>query len=215
MATLPEVLGALAADGLSLAGAPGASAAGALVTGYLKRRTEQARQILLSELRAGIATPNEAAPRDDDIACIVRYLQAARLGAARVNLRLLAKAMVGQTTNGGLVADEFFKYAEALATLSRNEIVLLATMHRVEVAHDALVAQGFSRKNDWTESQAELGKLGWSKEQTEATAASCLRSGLILIASAYGSATFGLSPLMQALCSSVDFDDALRRETTR
>src|SRR5712692_6521403 len=52
-------------------------------------------------------------------------LRAAQEGAARLNLRLLAKVIAGQFQAGRLVADEFLHHAERLALLSRDEVVVI------------------------------------------------------------------------------------------
>jgi len=113
MTTLPEIIGAFVTDTFGLVGIPGGSVAAALTIGYFHRRDELARDILFEELRLANITDARAASEDDAIAVIVRYLRAAREGAARLNIRLLAKAIAGQVRSGSLVADEFLQYAEA------------------------------------------------------------------------------------------------------
>jgi len=211
------VLGAMVSDGLELLDVLGASTGGTLASAtlkaYLKRRIDKGREVLFDQLAGGDILRPQAAAKDEAVAVIYHYFRSACMGTARVNLRLLAQGIAGRLRTSTLVADEFLPHAEALAALSRDEVILLATMYRVKLAHDALVGQGFTRKNDWTECLSELERQHqWSKEHAEATAARCLRSGLVLIASAYGTATFAPSPLMSALCKTIDFADALRRE---
>jgi hypothetical protein len=45
-----------------------------------------------------------------------------------LNVRLLAKAIAGKLRAGSLVADEFLQYAEAIGSLSRDEIHVIGTM---------------------------------------------------------------------------------------
>jgi hypothetical protein len=130
MTTLPEIIGAFISDAFELTGIHGGSVAGAAVGRYFRRRTEQARDILFEELRQANISDEQAASEDDAIAVIVRYLRAAREGAARLNLRLLAKAIAGKLRSGSLVADEFLQYAEALGSLSRDEIRVIGAMYR-------------------------------------------------------------------------------------
>jgi hypothetical protein len=99
----------------------------ARLLGYFRRRAEQARDILFEELRRASLSEAQAASEDDAIAVIVRYLRAAREGAARLNLRLLAEAIAGKLRSGQLFADEFLQYAETLASLSRDEVVVIGT----------------------------------------------------------------------------------------
>ena len=153
------------------------------------------------------------AAHDDGIAVIHGYNRAAWEGRARINLRLLAKAITGQLRAGNLVADEFFLHAESLTGLSRDEIILLATMlHRFAVSER-------SAYNKWADTEVELVKHGWSKARILATAGRALRSGYIFPeAHGLGQMVVAIefhylpSPLFLNLCATVDFDDALRVE---
>jgi hypothetical protein len=127
----PEIIGAFVSDAFELTGTHGGSVAGAAIARYFRRRTEQARDILFEELRQANIRDTQAPSEDDAIAVIVRYLRAAHEGAARLNLRLLAKAIAGKLRTGDLVADEFLQYAEALGSLSRDEIIVIAAVYKV------------------------------------------------------------------------------------
>src|SRR5262249_8555465 len=114
--------------------------------------------------------------------------------------------IAGQLRHGDLVADELFLYADPLADLSRDEIILLATMYREHLkSPDTPGAQ-------WTHGLAYLKSLGWSDDGIAATGASSLRSGFLVTQSAWDAMQFRLSPKMLTLCKTVDFDDALRQE---
>jgi hypothetical protein len=121
MTTLPEIIGAFVSDIFELTGWHGGSFAGMAIARYLRRRTEQARDILLAELRRANIGDAQAASEDDAIAVIIRYFRAAREGAARLKLRLLASAIAGKLQSGHLVADEFLQYADALGSLTHDE----------------------------------------------------------------------------------------------
>jgi hypothetical protein len=99
MAMLPEIVGALITDRLTAAGLPGASIPVSALKAFLKRRGDEARDILLEELRSGAIVPTQAAANDDAIAAVHRYLMASWQGSARVNLRLMAKAITGRNTD--------------------------------------------------------------------------------------------------------------------
>lgn len=208
MAMLPAVLGALISDGLSAISVPGASTAGEAVQIYLQRRSNIARDILLEEFRRAKIDPATAATRDDQVAAIYRYLRASWESSALVNLRLLAKAIVGRMRNNTLVADEFLPHADALAALSRDEIILLATMYRIHtsVDHDSTTTKA------WLAAVQELEGKGWTNDHAQAVAGRAMRSGYVLAVSAWNALAFRLSPLLLDLCKTVDFEDALRRE---
>jgi hypothetical protein len=212
MTKVPEVLGALISDGLELLDVLGGSTVGAMVSGglkaYLRRRTDKARELLFEELARGDILPPQVGAKDDTVAVIYHYFRSACMGAARVNLRLLAQAIAGRLRTDTLVADDFLPHADALASLSREEIYLLATMYQIQ-----------SRFGDappinelWLPTVQKLEALGWSKDDVSATAARAMRSGYVLAASAWGALSFRPSYLFLELCKTVDFADALRRE---
>jgi hypothetical protein len=157
-------------------------------------------------------------------------MRAAREGTARLNLRLLAKAIAGKLRVGSLVADEFLQYAEALASLSRDEIIVIGTMYKMWAAHQALAATDPAEPryaDPWPLTLKELTAKGITEEFVIAGAARAQRSGLI-----YGLSTtvemistyepkktttpfiYRIGPLLIDLGKTIDFDDALRREAS-
>jgi hypothetical protein len=208
MTRLPEIVGALIADGVSAISAPGGSAIGEVAKGYFRRRANAAREILLDELRRGEIDGAVVASEDDCIAVVDRYLRASRDGSARVNLRLFAKAIVGRLKINRLVADEFLPHADALAALSRDEIVLIAQMYEFQPRFATAEEAG----KNWPNIVKTMEAKGWEKERVQGTAARAQRSGYVLAGSAFDDLSYRLSPLLIDLCKTVDFDDALRRE---
>jgi hypothetical protein len=226
MTTLPEIIGAFISDALGFIGISGGSVSQALIVGYFRRRHEMARGILFEELSQANISNTQAASEDDAIAVIVRYLRAAQEGAARLNLRLLAKAIAGKRQSMPLVADEFLQYAEALATLSRDEVLVVGAMYRHWKAHCNLIvaereAAGPS-VDPWELTLRELTGVGMTEEVVSTTASRSLRSGLLYpmfgrvghAAARHGSLSFRVSPLLVELGTTVDFEDALRREAS-
>ncbi len=95
----------------------------------LAGRHEAAREILLEELRNGEKRlPPEQI--DEGVAIVYRYFRAAQEGSARLNLRLMAKAIAGQVQKQDLIADEFLSLADLIASLRRHEVLLLAEIHK-------------------------------------------------------------------------------------
>ena len=113
---------------------PGGNIAGALTGGFidelLDRRAERARKIFIEEIAKAKRPIKDVHEQDELVAIVYRYLDAARQGAARLNLRLMAKTIRGQQESGELNADQFLRYAELLSTLARDEVIFLATLHR-------------------------------------------------------------------------------------
>lgn len=89
MTNLPEIIHGLIIDGM-----PGMAVAA--LKAYRQRLGEAATEILLDELQQGDVDAAKVAAEDERIAVVYRYLRASWEGAARVNLRLLAKAIAGR-----------------------------------------------------------------------------------------------------------------------
>lgn len=125
------------ADIVSALGFAASNTSGAALSEILSRimngRAEKARTILLNELSQGIRPPRDPGEIDEFVAIIYRYMRAAQEGAARLNLRLLARAIRSQIEGDGLYASEFLRYAELIASLSREEVILIATRYRVRI----------------------------------------------------------------------------------
>ncbi len=122
-----------------------AGAGFALVAGQLLRqRAEQARDILLDELRRGEQTLS-APEVDETVAVLLRYGRAAQEGAARLNLRLMAKIIAGQAQQHVLYANEFLRHADVIAGLRREEVILLGALQR---HWDAPAVQALANDHD-------------------------------------------------------------------
>jgi len=105
---------------------PGAASTfGSMVKEIFERRKTAVRDVIISELGAGAFDEIDAAKRDDFVACVLRIFRAAQEGAARRNLRLMASVMREMCVQSCLTADEFLCHADWLATLRREEIIIL------------------------------------------------------------------------------------------
>ena len=215
---LPDIFDAILEFGGDVAVGGAKQAGRALIAGYLKRKAEAARDILLEEIRSGDKLPPQVASDDDAVAVIYRYLRSANEGAARINLRLLAKAIVGKMRTTALLADEFNLYADALASLSRDEIIVIATIWKQHAAPRPFrpTISG-PVATPWHATVLNLQDDGWPGGRVVAAANRAQRSGLI-IASAQsgfnggGGLLFSPSAMLEELVKTVDFDDALRAE---
>ncbi|AJZ56683.1 hypothetical protein OI25_7215 [Paraburkholderia fungorum] len=134
---MSETLSAVIGDAFGLAGWPAGNVAGLALKKLLDARLGRARDILLAELSVGAISQAEAAT-DESVAIIYRYLRSAQEGAARLNLRLLAAVFTGQVKDGAIAADQFLYYADILASLKRDELIILGSLLRVsnEIGHD-------------------------------------------------------------------------------
>src|SRR5262245_24999495 len=100
---------ALVQDVMSLRGIPGVALTGIALGSPIERlllsRMEKARDVLIEELSLGRTTIDDAFEADESVAIIYRYGRAAQEGAARLNLRLMAKIMAGQKASRTLTAN--------------------------------------------------------------------------------------------------------------
>lgn len=211
---LPALVESVVSDFISFLGIPGGSTAGRALAHYHQRRNEAARGILLSELAKGNIAEYQAASEDDAIAIIVKYLRAAQFGAARLNLRLLAKLLAGQASTGKpLYADDFDRFSDSLASLTREEIILLVYLHQHGI-QPALKPdkEGRSQPRALDRLGRDYPGMFPSQEYYAAICAKVQRTGLVSAMSGYGSLVYEASPLMDELVALVDFRDALQEE---
>lgn len=216
---LPAAVGAVVSDVLSVCGVPGGSAVGAVLSAkigaVMARRRDNAREILLEELRKGEAFVDQAASIDEWVAVLLRYSRAAQEGAARLNLRLMAKVIAWQAQAGPLVADEFLAWADVLASLRREEVILLGVMvfarrevDRMpdlkpdkrpglirEILVKRLVPSVFGTNSDFAAAGLSLG-----------------RTGLVNVSAGWGAMLYTPATAVRKLEALVSFQDALREE---
>lgn len=157
----------------------------AVLKRILTQRLERARDVLLEELRQGRAAFELDAPdADEAVAILWRYYRAAEEGAARLNLRLMASVIDGQCTVGALYADEFLRWAELLSDLSREEVIFLATLYRLEQSLKTDTSKtGENSQLEETNTAAKTALVGsvlQTDEEFAITAAALIRTGLIL-----------------------------------
>ncbi|MEZ2132871.1 MULTISPECIES: hypothetical protein [unclassified Sinorhizobium] len=131
-----ELFGALAADYMASIDNPLASTVPVIGTlslrALMQKRASTARDVLLHEIEQG-RTPIEFHDADEAAAITYRYMRAAEEGAARLNLRLLARVIVGSAEGLGLYAEDFLRWADVLAGLRREEVIVLGVMQRVQM----------------------------------------------------------------------------------
>jgi hypothetical protein len=96
---------------------------GGAIGRLMENRARMAREEIVKQLEKG---KHWAITDDDAAAAIFSYLRAAQEGAARVNLRMMAEALFNAAQESTFEPVEFRRHASALASLSRDEVLLLA-----------------------------------------------------------------------------------------
>jgi hypothetical protein len=212
---LPSHLGALASDFLSGFFVPGASFLGSALQSLIQRRLAGAQDILLEELRRGDRTlPLNISEIDEAVAMMFRYARAAQEGTARLNLRLMAKVIAGQAHLGNLIADEFRRYADVLASLTREEIILIATLHRHWISAD--VQQAEEERREGIAHQATVRDLVptlfRNEEELKLVASASMRTGLVISVPVWDETIYTTTSLMDKLERFAPFQEALNQE---
>lgn len=172
--------------------APGAAAAMSVVGKYLLRRFNETREVVRSELRHTGATKEDFEDADQFAAGALRLARAARDQVADENIRLLVQAMAGLARRQKLWADDFLKYADILASLSHDEIVVIGAF-MTEDARKLSYAVLSSNQNGlmgplWHKLVEPVGRgIFQSPDHLLAVVTRAQRSGLIIAVAAGGS----------------------------
>lgn len=122
--SLTEYTSAVLKDALACFGIP-LSTATSIYNDIILKRRDEAFEILLSEIRDGTFHKLD---QNEVVSVCARYQRDAMEGIARQNLRLMAKVIKGMAINRELCASSFSRYANILATLTEDEITVLAIM---------------------------------------------------------------------------------------
>jgi len=172
-----------------------------------RRRLERARDILLQQIRQGNADLSDVGSDEEVVAVLYRYTRAAQEGAARLNLRLMAKVIAGQVAVGPLYADEFLRWASVLEGLSREEVMRLAATYRQQDAHPD---DPGARKRA---TKAELVPSVFSTEEEFYAAGGALtRTGLLSATPGWGEMVFKGTPQLERLVRLASLDAAIQEE---
>jgi hypothetical protein len=211
--TIANITGAVLSDFAAVLGIP-SSTVSQVFRNWLNRKAAEARDILLEELAADRTSDLNVASEDDLIGVVYRYGLAVRDGTARVNLRLLAKTITGLGRRDRIFADEFNKYAEILARLSRDEILVIGTLHRYRKAEERRQGPNVSTHQFWTKFIKEIVPSQFpSDEHVIAVCCAALKSGLVITPRDFDSTgEFSTSPIMDEVAELADFKAALDAE---
>lgn len=186
---------------------------------HCKQKISESRDILLDEIEQGSF---DNIGNDDKVSIMHRYMQSAMNGSARINLRLLAKAInslsKGEKQSKPIYANEFNRYAQALETLSEDEINLLASMYEyrknARPPHTRITARGIECENDFLQNFSKHYRYEnkITEEQYISMCSALLRTGFIYPRTYIRETTYDLSPFFDEIVTLVDFQDALKKE---
>jgi len=200
-------------DFFALKNIPGGFSASLLLQRVFDKKAFQAREILFEAIKQG-GLPD--IDKDDYVFILYRYLRAAQEGAARINLCLLAEVISGKAGSRKLTSDKFLYYADLIASLTDEEILLLGVMVREEEtsSYGAL----------------EHLELYFTREEQQRIFQSLIRTGLVMSEQDISvedqddwkntyekyvskiNTTYYLTSLMEEISMFIPFDKALKEE---
>ena len=181
---------------------------------YLDRRKKEAREILLEEIGDGLRLSSDV-QSDRFFSLLFKYITAARQGAARLNLRLLAGLINGSNkATLEIRADDLSYYAELISQLGRDEVILIATLWKHHSATNQDSDEEQVREiRAFEKTQSELiPSYFQSKLHLMAVGQSAARTGLLVLSSVWGGTRIDLGPLVEKIVSLSSFEAALAKE---
>ncbi len=215
------MIGGLLSDCWSALALPGGSTIGSFVgesvRALLAKRQREAFDILLEEMRKGDRLTRNASEIDPILSMLLRYQRAAVEGTARLNLRLLAKAIRSQIALSNLVADEFLHWADVLATLRREEIVALsAFLRHLDSAVVQAEPEDARAGKAQMAMQAELVPSGLfpTRDDLLATLGALTRTGLVLSVAGWSDMLFEPTSRLRNLAKLAPLEEALTDEAS-
>lgn len=193
------------------------SAGKLFLAGFVQRRTEEHRKMLLDEMRSAKVSIEHVMQRDEMVHAIIRVQRSAMENAAAMNLRLLCAAVAGRAAKPNDIADDDFQaFIPILESLRRDEIETLSHFINYELYADQVNKPNFSAKHDsYYENHV---RVRYTDELTEYTAIlhSLMRTGLIVQAPGRGNFGGAGGPFvgtkrLRALASLIPISDVLCR----
>ena len=126
---------------------------------------------------------------DELVQMLMRFWRAAETGAARQNLELLSKVILGLKRNSTLEFDRFQTYANVLEALTRDEILAVGKIYN------------FSKSGKFQGNmvQRELEK-SFDADKVHSLQAALTRTGLLIPVSAFGGLNYLPSKSLHELC---------------
>ena len=197
----------LSARGFPLAGLAVATFAYALNV-LVPKRMKSAAEIWVEVVGRDWGALSEE-QKEELVSIVDTFLQIARKGAAKANLRLLARIVAGQKAREALRADEFMTYASVLEGLSVEEIEALAVLYKTWKEHARDQAQII---RDEIRKQL-IPKLAANNEELGALYEGIARTGLLVrINDLYDFSGFKPSKKFDQLVSLASFEDLFKAE---
>jgi hypothetical protein len=173
----------------------------------MEGRAHTAREILQDELSHGDISISDTADQDEAAAMVFEYTEAARRGAARRNLRLLAQIMAGQLVTLPIYASDFLRWSRILTDLTREELIVLAEWYKA-FQHPTAASQPAGIFHAIA-GHLKVDRIIARDEELTSILQALGRTGLIIQNSSFGNLDYSPSPKLDQLMRLVQMDKVL------
>lgn len=173
---------------------------------------EENRDVLLEEFRQARISRIDFASENEMGGILFRYFNAVRDNTARLNVRLMAKVMVGQAQRDQLFADEFTRCANTLSTLNRDEVIAVTRIHRYTKDLQNQQTTGLVDPLQVEMIDELIPRQFSSFDHLSAVCVAACGSGLIIETRDLNTFRYLSTPIMDEIAQLADFQDALQKE---
>lgn len=193
-------------------GAAAATAFKEVISRYLASRTEKASEILIRELKHADKCDELLKDQDSLIVRTARFHQAALIGAAHTNLRILARLVIHGDGTRAIPADEFLYLAQVIESLRHDELVVLAAFIRAKQQREKSSPE-IANSSLWIEVHADLSRI-YSERELGGLTNALLRTGFLdtftdTHAGSDGGSNWYVTPILMRLEATTQFANAV------
>lgn len=178
-----------------------------LILDLYTKRKEACEAVLRSELRHVSTTDHLTRDPQSFMSKALRLHQAAMVGTAHANLRILARLVIADEANSAVVPDDFLYLASIIESLRYDELVVLAAFIR---ASEQLNDNDPDKPVDLAGAVAE--ELPYPKATLDGLQSGLSRTGLIYTLTGYGAGGWYASPTLKRLEATVQFCQVVTEE---
>lgn len=179
----------------------------------LSWRLEEAEEILDSELQQIKRRLTRVGEVEEAAGMVLRYIRAAQEGTSHINLRIMAKTIRGIADRSRAKASDFLRYADAVASLTAEEICVITCLLEKTVELDEVSISKDRDNKAWSQMIGDLVPRMFTDQQHVAEillAAS--RTGLVTKAAPFKLGPFCTTPFLHDLAELASLQRAITEE---
>lgn len=191
-------------------GLPTASLANAIestIHTLLRKRNDQAFELLLEEIRDGIFPSRTEEDISDLLGMMLRYQRAAIEGSAKINLRIMARVFKGLCQKDVIYPEKFQNFANRIADLTIEEIQTIALVYQYKTEIEKHKPFGFEQCDKIAE--RVFGQQIKNPSNLLAHCAAASRTGLVMHQGDLNLFAYTTTPIMDELVGLTEFQKIL------